>query len=105
MLALVGCNASLLPSASNTVPTQVVIPTLSSSNGSPQTEAEVPRVSVEDAKAAFDNGTAIFMDVRSKDAYAVSHVPGAINVQLVDIESNTMGLNLDKNQWIITYCS
>lgn len=71
----------------------------------PLSEAEIPRVSAEDAKAAVDRGEAIIMDVRSSDAYAASHIAGAINIELTEIESNPEALNLDKNQWIITYCT
>jgi 3-mercaptopyruvate sulfurtransferase SseA len=71
----------------------------------PQTEAEVPRVSVEEAKAAFDSGAAIIVDVRSAEAYAASHVPGAINIQLEEFETNPTDLELDKEQWVITYCT
>ena len=71
----------------------------------PESEAAVPRVSVEEAKAAFDSGAAIIVDVRSAGAYAASHVPGAINIQLGEFETNPTGLNLDKDQWIITYCT
>lgn len=65
----------------------------------------MPRVSVEDAKAALDGGEAIVVDVRSADDYAASHIVGAINIPLTDLESNPANLNLDKNQWIITYCT
>jgi len=71
----------------------------------PQTEAEVPRVSVEETKAAFDSGAAIIVDVRSAGAYAASHVPGALNILLGEFETNPTGLELDKDQWIITYCT
>ncbi len=71
----------------------------------PATEAEVPRVSLEDARAAIESGDAIVVDVRSDAAYAVSHIPGAINIPLGEIESNPTGLNLDKDRWIITYCT
>ncbi|HLO13479.1 MAG TPA: rhodanese-like domain-containing protein [Anaerolineales bacterium] len=83
-------------------------PTITPSAGTsniPLTEAEVPRVPVKEAKAAFDGGQAIILDVRSPEAYAASHVAGAINIQLGEIETNPTGLNLDKNQWIITYCT
>ena len=71
----------------------------------PQTEAEVPRVSVEQTKAASDSGAAIIVDVRSAGAYEASHVPGAINIQLEEFETNPTDLELDKEQWIITYCT
>jgi 3-mercaptopyruvate sulfurtransferase SseA len=71
----------------------------------PESEAAVPRVSVEEAKAALESGAAVIVDVRSAGAYEASHVPGAINIQLGEFETNPTGLNLDKEQWIITYCT
>ncbi len=88
------------------VATQIIEPVSTQPQANlPQTEAEVPRVSVEEAKAAFDSGAAIIVDVRSAGAYAASHVPGAINIQLGEFETNPTGLELDKDQWIITYCT
>ena len=71
----------------------------------PQTEAEVPRVTAEEAKAALDAGEAIIVDVRSADAYKTSHIAGAISIPLDEFETNLTGLNLDQDQWIITYCT
>jgi predicted sulfurtransferase len=71
----------------------------------PQTEQEVPRVKVEDAKSAFDKGEAIIVDVRSAQAYAAGHAAGAISIPLAEFENNIDGLSLDKDQWIITYCT
>ena len=64
---------------------------------------EIERVSLEDAKAAFDSGTAIFVDVRDDQAYVAAHVKGSISLPLGEIESR-LG-ELDPNQWIITYCT
>ena len=86
--------------------TEIIEPTLTEPTAQlPLTEADVPRVTVQDAKAAFDRGEAILVDVRGADAYRVSHVAGAINIQLGEFETNPLGLNLDKDQWIITYCT
>jgi 3-mercaptopyruvate sulfurtransferase SseA len=71
----------------------------------PQTEADVPRISVEDAKAALDGGGAIIVDVRSAESYAAGHAAGAISIPLSEIEANPTGVGLDKEQWIITYCT
>ena len=57
------------------------------------------------ARAALERGEAVIVDVRSDAAYEVSHIAGAINIQLGEIETNPTGLNLDKDQWIITYCT
>jgi hypothetical protein len=110
-LAALACNA-LLP-----LPTQTSVPTQSAPtqalepastqplNNLPQTEADVPRVDVDVAKSAFDAGQAIIVDVRNPEAYAASHIVGAISIPLDEVEANPIGLNLDKEQWIITYCT
>ena len=93
----------LLASACSAQPTQ--LPLTPTSASLPISERDVPRVTVEEAKAALENGTAIIVDVRSAEAFAVSHVAGAINIQLGEFESNPTGLSLPKDQWIITYCT
>ena len=64
---------------------------------------EIERVSLEDAIAAYESKTALFVDVRDADSYAQGHIPGAINIPLGQLESRAG--ELDKNRWIITYCS
>ena len=68
-----------------------------------EADARVPRVSLVEAKAAHDSGSAIFLDVRSPDAYQLDHIAGAINIPLGAIESRIS--ELDPEQWIITYCT
>lgn len=112
VFAIPACNASS-PTAEPTiaftqtlVATQIMEPVSTQPQANlPESEAAVPRVSVEQAKAAFDSGAAIIVDVRSAKAYAVSHVPGAINIQIEEFNTNPTGLALDKDQWIITYCT
>ena len=76
---------------------------------SPQNvQAEIPyaegeRVSLFDAKAALDAGTAIFVDVRGDDVYAMSHIPGSLSIPLGELQTS-LG-ELDSTQWIITYCT
>ena len=71
----------------------------------PQTEDEVPRVTVEEAKSAFEGGEAVIVDVRSVESYATGHAAGAISIPLTEFENNIVNLPLDKDQWIITYCT
>jgi len=111
-LAIQACSAPSPTTEPTLAPTQTLVATQIIEPVStqppanlPQSEAEVPRVSVEEAKAASDSGAAIIVDVRSAGAYAASHVPGAINIQLGEFETNPTSLNLDKDQWIITYCT
>jgi 3-mercaptopyruvate sulfurtransferase SseA len=72
---------------------------------SPFTEAGVPRVTVEEAKAALDSGEAVIVDVRSADSYVAGHIVGAINIPLTEFENNIANVPLAKDQWIITYCT
>ena len=100
------CNALLpLPNA-DSEPTQIIEPVFTQSqDGIPQTEDAVPRVTVEQAKAAVDGGAAVIVDVRSREAYETSRIAGAIFVPLEDFENNITNLDLNKEQWIITYCT
>lgn len=105
ILTTAACNA-IVPTAE---PTQTAVVIVEPINPPTQatilTEANVPRVSIEKARVAVESGTAIIVDVRSKQAYDASHVAGAINIQLGEFETNISGIALDKDQWIITYCT
>jgi 3-mercaptopyruvate sulfurtransferase SseA len=74
-----------------------------SSGHEEETYPEIARVSLEDAKAAFDSRTAVFVDVRGDPAYAAAHIAGSVSLPLGEIESHLD--ELDPNQWIITYCT
>jgi 3-mercaptopyruvate sulfurtransferase SseA len=116
LVASLACNA-VLPQTEPTsvqtiVPTQILVPTRFTEPVStqppanlPETDAEVPRVPADQAKAAFDSGDAVIVDVRGADAYARSHITGALEVSLSAIQTDPASLPLDKNKWIITYCT
>ena len=74
-----------------------------SSGNAAAVPAEVERVSLEDAKGAFDSQQAVFLDVRDPDTYNEGHIPGSVNIPLAQLESR-LG-ELDPNRWIITYCT
>jgi hypothetical protein len=116
LLTSLACNAllpqvepTLVPTLAATqilVPTQVTEPVSTQPPADlPETDAEVPRVPVEQAKAAFDTGQAMIVDVRGAEAYARSHIAGALEVSLSAIQTDPANLPLDKNKWIITYCT
>ena len=69
---------------------------------SEETYPEIPCVTLLDAKAAFDSVSAIFVDVRTAQAYQDRHIAGSINIPLSELELRLS--ELDPNQWIITYC-
>ena len=102
-----GAQPATEPPATSNLPVTVIVEPTSSiqQNNIPRTEAEVPRVELEQARAAIESGAAIAVDVRSAEAYAAGHIPGAIFIPLGEIETNPTGLDLDKDEWIITYCT
>jgi hypothetical protein len=104
LLLATACTSPVVPSSPTPTPIIELVATPTAGN-IPLTEAEVPRISLEKARAAIESDAAIVVDVRSQEAYALSHIPGALNIQLGEIETNPTGLNLDKDQWIITYCT
>jgi hypothetical protein len=107
LLASLACNTSQ-PAASPVTPHPLVVtlPAEGQAPGMiPLSEAGVPRISVEDAKAAVDSGQAIIVDVRSADAYANGHAEGAINIPLEYFEADIASIPLEKDQWVITYCT
>lgn len=121
ILTSLACNAvlpqaepALQASVPTLVPTQVQVPAQitepvstppPTSANLPANDAEVPRVPVDQAKAAFDRGDAVIVDVRGAEAYARSHIAGALEVSLSAIQTDPANLPLDKNKWIITYCT
>lgn len=64
---------------------------------------EIARVSLEDAKAALDSGSAVLLDVRSAEAFAGQRIAGAVNIPTAEIETRLA--ELDPNEWIIPYCT
>jgi rhodanese-like protein len=113
-LVLSACNSSsgsptitttLAPAPKPIIATETLVPAPTPTLKLPASEADVPRVEVADAKAAFDKGQAVIIDVRSKQLYDLGHVKGALNIPLGDIEANPNVVTFNKHQWIITYCT
>jgi hypothetical protein len=119
VLTSLACNAVLPQSQPTSVPTLVPTATLvpsqipeavstqppATSTNLPQTDADVPRAHPSQVKLALDRGDAIIVDVRGPAAYAERHITGALEISLATIEADPTSLNLDKNKWIITYCT
>lgn len=61
------------------------------------------RVSLSDAKTAFDAGEAFIVDVRSEEEFIKSRIPGSILIPVGDIEGNEP--EVEKDALIFTYCT
>ena len=64
---------------------------------------QIQRVDLSDAKRAFDDGSAVFVDVRGQTFYQNGHIPGALSIPLNQMEDRLEELNQD--DWIILYCT
>ena len=63
----------------------------------------IKRVGVADAKAAFDLGTAVFIDVRDEYSFQQGHIPNARSFPVDTIQQESG--QLDPSQWHILYCT
>jgi 3-mercaptopyruvate sulfurtransferase SseA len=62
---------------------------------------DIARVSLADARAAYETRSAVFLDVRDASSYTQSHIPGALSIPLGDLPDR-LG-ELDPEDWIIPY--
>jgi cytoskeletal protein RodZ len=82
---------------------QVVSANTAASQGRVIPLEEIDRVSLTSSKAALDNQSAVFLDVRDAASFSNGHIPGAVNIPLGQLETRVN--ELDPKQWIITYCT
>ena len=68
----------------------------------PASADAVPRISIEEAKAAFDAGTAVFIDVRGTENYNQVHIAGALDIPTDQLARLS---DYDRDTLIITYCT
>lgn len=64
--------------------------------------SEVPRITIEDAKKSFDDGTAVFVDSRSVEAYKLERIKGAL---FIEGAAENRFDSLPKGKKIIVYCT
>ena len=76
-------------------------PSANDGNGNGMDEA--PRISLADAKKAFDTGEAVFVDTRSANLFQNERIKGAINISKDDFENAYN--KVPKGKKIIVYCS
>ena len=64
----------------------------------------ITTISVADAKALFDKGGVIFLDVRTEKEYKKGHIPGAVNLPRGKLEFKIDKEIPDKNASVVVYC-
>ena len=101
-IAVIACakpaaDASNAPVAANNL---TVAPVLTPT---PIPNEEVPRISLADAKKAFDEGNAFIVDARADAVYKDEHIKGAVNIPSGTLDAHLK--ELPTNKKIIVYCS
>ena len=68
-----------------------------------QPNPEVARIGLADARARFQQSGVVFLDTRSAQEYADSHIPGAVNIPLPEIPTRFSEIPRDAE--VIAYCT
>ena len=58
-------------------------------------------ITLSDAKALFEAGTSVFVDVRNKISYDQSHIPGGLSIPLSELEEGIS--NVGNGMKVIVY--
>jgi len=64
----------------------------------------ITTISVSEAKALFDKGGVIFLDVREPKEFKAGHIPDAMNLPRGLLEFKVGTLIPDKNALVVVYC-
>lgn len=82
---------------------QSAVPTPTSAVVAPTPTDDAPRITLADAKAAYDSGDALIIDTRNDSAYQMEHIKGSINIPTGTLDANVG--KLSKTKKMIVYCS
>ena len=68
-------------------------------------EFEIPDPAT--AKQVSDSGSALFVDVRSREMFAVGHIPGAVSLPIGEFDTlvEAFAEEVPRDKPIVTYCS
>ncbi len=69
-----------------------------------EAKKNIVMISVSDAKALFDKGGVIFLDVRDLKEFKSGHIPGAVHISRGFLEFKIGKKIPDKNALIVIYC-
>jgi hypothetical protein len=101
--------ATFTPSADGAAPmlpilgTQPIAPPSDEHAQTPE-KADVRRIAPEEAAMLVQTGDAILVDVRSKEAFQMEHIRGAVHMPYAEIAGRARQ-ELQPTRWIIPYCT
>lgn len=97
------CNNAASPTITKVEPTKTSASAPKNDGHDHDGEDNVARISIEDAKKAFDAGTAVFVDTRDISSYNFNRIKGAVNLPMSEYATGWQ--KLPKGKKIIAYCS
>mgnify|MGYP001442404164 FL=1 len=97
------CNSAAKPTITKVEPTKQPAAASQADNHSHTDDKSIPRITLEEAKKAFDTGTAIFVDTRDSSSYSFSRIKGAIHLPMSEFATGWQ--KISKGKKIIAYCS
>jgi rhodanese-related sulfurtransferase len=69
-----------------------------------QAMRNVPRISIDELKALMEQKSVLVIDVRDPSAFEAGHVPGAINIDYVNMPERARDY-VKETRTIVTYCA
>jgi 3-mercaptopyruvate sulfurtransferase SseA len=89
--------------AANAVPAATPPPASPAPSEIPTPADDAPRITLEEAKKAYDEGKAFIIDARAEEAYKSEHIKGAVNIRHDNLDA--MLKTIPKDKTVIVYCS
>ena len=78
-------------------------PVIAAPSQTPTPAEDAPRITLEEAKKAYDEGKAFIIDARAEEAYKAEHIKGSVNIRQDTLDARLKEIPRDKT--IIVYCS
>ena len=97
------CNNAAPPKVSKAEPPKQTAATPQADGHNHAEDSMVARISLEDAKKAFDAGTAVFVDTRDSSSFEFKRLKGAVLVANKDFATGWQ--KIPKGKKVIAYCS
>ena len=67
--------------------------------------AEVREISRDEIRRRLGDPTLLLVDVLPREAYAVEHISGAVNLTLTEVEKHALQVLPDRTADIAAYCA
>jgi hypothetical protein len=96
-------SAPLVTETAETTPPVAIDTSTPSPASTADNKADVSRMTPYDLKQKMDRAEVTVVDVRAADAFALSHIPGSLNVPFARVEAE-IGY-LPKSKPIVLYCT